>query len=324
MRKINPIWALLTLFCATSVLSVELSESDYRQTFNQLNPITRPEITSIDPFVQNLEREPEISRIIHTHQALILLSGLPEPTEEHKKWVNSLIGSKDRVSIVSADHPRKRMIVIDVSRQANTTIKLWEINQHVAMLEHKWISADWQWADLIHPINKIEEQALLLWLTQINLERALDIAEYLERNPYELSELSNNLLAVIAQQTSSNALFAKLWNRTADDITYKTLNRLSTRLSESDAISQLKLAVNNPQLASQALFLMSKDYGQQAEAQLFIEHALFDPKLQLQMAMTVGVIKDPIFKDRLKRVLAESNNKVAKVALKQLNKEVLQ
>lgn len=324
MKKTKQIWSILPFLWVTSVFSVELSESDYQQTFKQLSAVANSEITSISSLKQRLETEPEVSKIILTHQALSILSDLSELTDEQKKWVNSLTSSKQILSIISADHPRKRMIIVDVSRQASITMQLWEINQQVQQLEHKWLSADWQWADLVKPANAVKKQALLLWLTRASFEKALEIGHYLERNPMQLSALSNDVLAVIAQQASSNALFAELWSRSADHVVYAMLNRLATNLSDDDAISQLKLATDNPQLVSQALFRLSKDYGQEVEAQHFIEQALFDPKLQLQMAMTVSVIQDPKFKDRLRRMLADSNNKTAKIALKQLSKESLQ
>lgn len=323
MINIRKICVVFTFLCTTSVYSVELREFDYTQIFKQLNPVTDSDVSSINGFAETLGRDQEVSRTIRTHQALTILSISQAVSDEQKKWVNGLVSSKDSLSIISADHPRKRMKIIDISRQASATLQLWQVNMQATELEQKWLSSDWQWSDVFNPASALEKQGLLLWLERSSSQKAKELASYLEQQPIELSVLPNDLLAVIAQRASSNMLFAELWSRDTDHIVYRALNKLPTSLSDSDAITQLKLATHNPQLVSQALFRLSKDYGQQIEAQNFIEQALFDPRIQLHMAATVSVIDDVKFKDRLKRLLADSNSKVAKMAMKQLNKEPL-
>jgi uncharacterized pyridoxal phosphate-containing UPF0001 family protein len=324
MINIRKIWLLSAFFYCSFAFSIELNESDYQRIFQQLIPLTTSDVASIDSLLKRLENESKIARIIYISHSLSILSALPEVSEEQMQWTNSLVNSHDFLSVTSADHPRKKMRIVDISRQANSNLQLWEITQKAQQLEQKWLSAEWQWAYLIKPSTKSKKRALLKWLETINSAQALEIASYIEQRPADLSVLSNDLLVAIAQKSESTKLFAELWKRPADHIVYRALKSLAVSLNESDTISQIQLATDNPQLVSQALFLLSKDYGHQIEAQHFIELALDDPKLQLQMAMTVSVINDRKFKDRLSRKLANSNDKTADIALKQLSKESLQ
>lgn len=279
--------------------------------------VTRP----IEELQRYLQKLPQLESILLTQAVLRKLSELGSPTSEQIEWVEEQGKSELKLVMPSAEHPQNLLTIVDVSQQANTTKLLWVIKKTANQIQTQWDNGTFAWGDYFDHQSVNTHRALVHWLQTIDQPILVQVTEHF--NEFGLPKVtgSNEVLAVIAKRTLSQAVVEALLARPADEFTYQAIRTLPGKMSETEALSVLQFGLNNKAIRSQVLLKLATHYSHHESAQQMFENALKTPKLKWLAAASLSRIKDQRFKDKLIRRYATQSSPVAALARKSLAKE---
>lgn len=270
---------------------------------------------SVGQLNEVVKRFDDVEQIVAIHKLLGKLSQVSSPSQGQMNWVKGFLDSKERIMTRPVDHPEKLLEVISVSRQAHTTLQLWEMAKRQKDIEQQWQSNSWKW-----PENLDSEtlQSLVNWIGEQNVEQARGIALHflLHGSPQALN--SNKLVSALALKSGSEEIYQRLWQLPPDQHTYTTLAKISGTLDEDKAVEQINMAMDQPKLASQALLVLAKNYSHNQQAQQRFFEAFKNKELAWHAAAASKVIGSAAFKYSLAKSLKREKSKAATFALKHL------
>lgn len=303
---------------------VELNEFDYRQLNEKIEAVTEVDVQNIQSWAAELEHLDDATRILKIQKALVLLASLEQPTKAHINWTKRLLNSTDSFSIYTPEHPRKKLSVANIARQAQTTLDIWQIKLRITDFQQRWVNGRWDWNKQGIVTDQLTSRALVNWLSKMNQEQLLVVAEQVKHNPEAIEHLDNQILAIIGLRSGSEQLLSILWPRTADQYSYMALDNLPDYLSTDQVVRQLVLAAQQNELMSQALLQLAQFHSYHPVAQDFILKAVTQPKLRTHAVMTLSTINNQKLRDRLTVALKSSRHETTDLGLKQLNRELAQ
>lgn len=303
---------------------VELNEFDYRQLNEKIEAVIHVDVQNIQGWAAELEHLDDATRILKIQKALVLLASLEQPTKAHINWTKRLLDSNDSLSIYTPEHRRKKLSVVNIARQAQTTLDIWQIKLRIKNFQQRWVNGRWDWKQQGIVTDHLGNRALVNWLSKMNQEQLLVIAEQVRQNPQAIEQLDNQILAIIGLRSGSEQLLSILWSRAADQYSYIALDDLPDYLSTDQVVQQLVLATQQNELMSQALLQLAQSHSYHPVAQDFILKAVTQPELRSNAVMTLSTISNPKLRDRLSVALKNSRHEVTDIGLKQLNRELAQ
>lgn len=303
---------------------VELNEFDYRQLNEKIEAVTEVDVQNIQSWAAELEHLDDATRILKIQKALVLLASLEQPTKAHINWTKRQLNSTDSFSIYTPEHPRKKLSVANIALQAQTTLDIWQIKLRITDFQQRWVNGRWDWNKQGIVTDQLASRALVNWLSKMNQEQLLVVAEQVKQNPEAIEHLDNQILAIIGLRSGSEQLLSILWPRTADQYSYMALDNLPDYLSTDQVVRQLVLAAQQNELMSQALLQLAQFHSYHPVAQDFILKAVTQPKLRTHAVMTLSTINNQKLRDRLTVALKSSRHEMTDLGLKQLNRELAQ
>ena len=101
------------------------------------------DINSANQINQQLNQvENKIDKIVATDKVLKQLQQI-SPTEDQQNWVKQQTQTTDILYIENIDHPNQKIELVNISKQANTTIHLWQVNQIAVEIKQAWRRGEW-------------------------------------------------------------------------------------------------------------------------------------------------------------------------------------
>ena len=233
---------------------------------------------------------------------------------EHKSWVESQVLSKQVLTTTDTDHPRKRLQLVNIAREARAVLKQWKTQELAQQYLDLLQSQSWEWQQF--ELSKIDDkfQALALAFKQLEIPELNRAAE--QAKSVEL--LSNASLYQLAIATRDSTFFQRLWLNKSDQYSYRLLQQTAALLPEEFAIKSLQQASSNPKLISQAYQLLARHFVNKQQVQDYLLNALQDKSKQWFAAAAVGNMRDSGLSERVLQIFEQQPTVALQFTLQQL------
>jgi hypothetical protein len=321
MRYLQILVSVVTIFHVHQVLAIQTTETEldeFRLLFEQQSLVSVLHAPK-DELDKQLEGLSPGQSIWLKQQWLLKLSVLTQPSVDQQLWLENQLSNKESLTTANPDHPEKQLVIIDIARQAETTLMHWKINQYVDQLQIAWNSKQWDWQKVLSTQNRVAQYALKQWLQNIDEHQAQQVAEHYFGLAKYIPLTSNEVLAQLAIKAKSVDLLAFLWMQPTDEYSYVALSKLPSLFDDYQAVEQLALALNNNGIQSQALFAIASRYSSNERAQQLFSKALDEPDLKWHAAAVLSKIKDQAFTSSLANKLRQqAPSSFSKLAQKNL------
>lgn len=233
---------------------------------------------------------------------------------EYKSWVQSQVLSRQVLTTTDTDHPRKKLQLVNVAREASAVLKHWQIQeqaqQYLGLLQIQHWS--WQQFELLPTDDKFKALALAFQALEIHeLNRVVEQAKTVD-------VLSNASLYLLAVTTKEQIFFQRLWLNNSDQYSYRLLQQTATLLPEKLAIESMQQASLNSGLTSQAYQLMARHFANKQQVQDYLFNALQDKDKQWFAAAAIGNMRDSDLSGRVQQIHEQQPNAALQFALQQL------
>lgn len=273
-------------------------------------------IADINDTLADLSR---VDKVVIVQLWISKLSELSTMSNVQTQWLTEMSRSNLVLTGAYEEHPEQRLNLINISQSANAALRLHRIKYLAATLMTEWNegTVDWyQWLGA-----KTEAHAALIqWLKTCSPEQAKIIAWQWLNNSVIDKVPDNQAITVLLSKQDSPQLLKRLVQRKADEFSYQYFQHLPQSTESYNAIYQLDLALDNPDLASQAILSLATHYSHYEDAQQLLDKALSKPSHQWFAVAALEKVKNEELRKALLRRFASDSSAIAKAARKQLKK----
>jgi|GEM_PF-2053309 len=251
----------------------------------------------------------------------LLLKGLrhTEPTAEQSAWVKEQLGSSDKLEIANPDHPRQKLELINIARQAKNTLFQWQVNKKSAQILASWTIQNWHWPEFLADPTEVDYRAVAQAIGSTDRQTVSWLQDLLTEQA--LKQASNRLLTLLIAEQVDNHLLNRLWTNPTDQYSYQMLQRIHTLLPAEQAIGQLKAASQQANLLSQSLLLLTKNFQRVPSAQNFLIEKLQQPQSSWHAAAALSQVSDKNLIRKIRHLADSSNSGAIQFAAQQLTLE---
>lgn len=292
---------LIVLLCALQVHGIEVTQDQAMQGLTSQHPnmvATGSEYspTEINAYLANLE---ELEGVFLTDKWLKRLATRSQPSTELVAWVRSKQYSSKILSMADPDHPERQLVIVDIARQAKTTLAVWETDNRAQLIHEQWQNGRLDWSESISGKGGSNADAWESWINNLGKNELSLVKEHYIEFGLPLMDSSNRVLAALIKKSGSERLIQTLLERPADQYSYQILQSLPQTLMPTKAISLMQLALNNSALQSQALMGLTKHYSDQLVVQRLLMDRINKASSQWLAATIVTEFGHPELKQQL-------------------------